>query len=119
MIHFSGAPARRHLLLVLASSAALSLALPVLAQDYPSKPVELVVSAAAGGGTDAVARTFAEAARTHFAQPIVVVNKPGAASSIGFTDVALAKKDGYKMGVISVNLAILPALNLTKVVVED
>lgn len=119
MIHFSGAPARRHLLLVLASSAALSLALPVLAQDYPSKPVELVVSAAAGGGTDAVARTFAEAARTHFAQPIVVVNKPGAADSIGFTDVALAKKDGYKMGVISVNLAILPALNLTKVVVED
>ncbi|RCW65592.1 Bug family tripartite tricarboxylate transporter substrate binding protein [Pseudorhodoferax soli] len=119
MTHFPGAPARRHLLLALACSAGLVGAIPALAQDYPTKPVELVVSAAAGGGTDAVARTFGEAARTHFAQPIVVVNKPGAASSIGFTDVALSRKDGYKMGVISVNLAILPALNLTKVVVED
>ena len=119
MTHLSGAPARRHLLLGLACSAVFCAALPVLAQDYPNKPVELVVSAAAGGGTDAVARTFSEAARTHFSQPIVVVNKPGAASSIGFTDVALSKKDGYKMGVISVNLAILPALNLTKVTVED
>lgn len=119
MIHLSGAPARRRRLLGLACGAGLLASLPALAQDYPNRPVELVVSAAAGGGTDAVARTFAEAARSHFAQPIVVVNKPGAASSIGFTDVALARKDGYKMGVISVNLAILPALNLTKVVVED
>lgn len=119
MTHTFAAPGRRHLLLGLACSAAMSLSTTVLAQDYPNKPVELVVSAAAGGGTDAVARSFTEAARNHFAQPIVVVNKPGAASSIGFTDVAQAKKDGYKMGVISVNLAILPALNLTKVVVED
>src|SRR6218665_1844506 len=110
MTHTFAAPGRRHLLLGLACSAAMSLSTTVLAQDYPNKPVELVVSAAAGGGTDAVARSFTEAARNHFAQPIVVVNKPGAASSIGFTDVAQAKKDGYKMGVISVNLAILPAL---------
>lgn len=89
------------------------------AADYPTKPVELIVSAAAGGGTDNMARAFTEAARKHFPQPIVVVNKPGAASSIGFTDVATAKPDGYKMGVITVNLAILPALNLTKVTVED
>ena len=49
----------------------------------------------------------------------MVVNKPGAASSIGFTEVATSKPDGYKLGVITVNLAILPALNLTKVTVED
>lgn len=101
--------------------AAVSLtAQPVLAQSsYPSKPVELVASAAAGGGTDVMARAFAEAARKHFPQPLIVVNKPGAASSIGFTDVANAKPDGYKLGIITVNLAILPALNLTKVTVED
>ncbi|MDR2331877.1 MAG: tripartite tricarboxylate transporter substrate binding protein [Burkholderiaceae bacterium] len=91
----------------------------VHASDYPARPVELIVSAAAGGGTDNMARAFTEAARKHFPQPIVVVNKPGAASSIGFTDVATSRPDGYKMGVITVNLAILPALNLTKVTVED
>ena len=91
----------------------------VQAADYPTKPVELIVSAAAGGGTDNMARAFSEAARKHFPQPIVVVNKPGAASSIGFTEVATSKPDGYKLGVITVNLAILPALNLTKVTVED
>ncbi len=91
----------------------------VQAADYPTKPVELIVSAAAGGGTDNMARAFGEAARKHFPQPIVVVNKPGAASSIGFTEVATSKPDGYKLGVITVNLAILPALNLTKVTVED
>lgn len=89
------------------------------ASDYPTKPVELIVSAAAGGGTDNMARAFSEAARKHFPQPIIIVNKPGAASSIGFTDVATSKPDGYKLGVITVNLAILPALNLTKVTVED
>ena len=91
----------------------------VQAADYPTKPVELIVSAAAGGGTDNMARAFGEAARKHFPQPIVVGNKPGAASSIGFTEVATSKPDGYILGVITVNLAILPALNLTKVTVED
>ena len=89
------------------------------ASDYPARPVELIVSAAAGGGTDVLARAFAESSKKHFSQPIIVVNRPGAASSIGFTEVANAKPDGYKLGVLTVNLAILPALNLTKVVVED
>ncbi len=102
----------------LAASLALA-SFAAQASDYPTKPVELIASAAAGGGTDNMARAFTEAARKHFAQPIVVVNKPGAASSIGFTEVANAKPDGYKLGIITVNLAILPALNLTKVNVED
>lgn len=104
-----------------AALSALALASHSLAHaaDYPSKPVEVVVSAAAGGGTDNMTRAFVEAARKHFPQPMVIVNKPGAASSIGFTDVAHAKPDGYKLGIITVNLAILPALNLTKVTVED
>jgi tripartite-type tricarboxylate transporter receptor subunit TctC len=105
---------------VAAFSALIGLPLvSIAATDYPVKPVELIVSAAAGGGTDVVARAFAEASKKHFSQPIIVVNRPGAASSIGFTEVANSKTDGYKMGVLTVNLAILPALNLTKVVVED
>lgn len=89
------------------------------AADYPARPVELVVAASAGGGTDVVARAFGDAARRHFPQPIIIVNKPGAASAIGFADVANAKPDGYKVGVMSVNLVILPALNLMKVTADD
>jgi len=99
-------------LLPLATSAA-------LAADYPTRPVELVVAASAGGGTDVMARAFADAARKHFPQPLVVINKPGAASAIGFGDVANAKPDGYKIAVVSVNLVILPALNLMKLTSDD
>ncbi|APW37835.1 ABC transporter substrate-binding protein [Rhodoferax koreense] len=100
--------------------AALSLAaMPSFAADYPTRPVELVVAASPGGGTDVLARAFADAARKYFPQPIIVVNRPGASSAIGFADVANAKPDGYKLGVMSVNLVILPALGLMKVNAED
>ena len=102
-----------------ASLAALSGSLPALAADYPTRPVDLVVAATAGGGTDVVARALADAARKYFPQPIIVVNKPGASSAIGFADVANAKPDGYKVGVMSVNLVILPALGLMKVTADD
>jgi len=85
------------------------------AQDYPTRPVELVVYVQPGGGTDTMARAFADAARKHFPQPLLVVNKPGAAGSIAFTEVANSKPDGYKVGVVSINLVILPALKLMKV----
>ena len=98
--------------LAMASSAA-------IAADYPARPVELVVAASAGGGTDVMARAFADAARRHFAQPFIIINKPGAASAIGFGEVANAKPDGYKVGVVSVNLVILPALNLMKLTSDD
>lgn len=89
------------------------------AADYPTRPVELVVAASAGGGTDVMTRAFADAARKHFPQPFIVVNKPGAASAIGFGDVANSKADGYKLSVITVNLVILPALNLMKWTSDD
>jgi hypothetical protein len=54
-----------------------SLAAPVQAQDYPTRPVELIVYVQPGGGTDTMARAFADAARRHFPQPFLVVNKPG------------------------------------------
>lgn len=100
--------------------AALTLsAQAVTAADYPGRPVELVVAATAGGGTDVMARAFADAARKHFAQPFIVINKPGAASAIGFAEAANAKPDGYKVGVVSVNLVILPALGLMKLTSDD
>jgi tripartite-type tricarboxylate transporter receptor subunit TctC len=109
------ASAKRALALV-ALAAATSAA---LAADYPTRPVELVVAATAGGGTDVMARAFADTARKHFSQSFITINKPGAASAIGFADAANAKPDGYKVGVVSVNLVILPALGLMKLTSDD
>ncbi len=66
-----------------------------LAQSYPNKPIEWVVPYPAGGGTDIVARSLAQAMSGPLGQPIVIQNKPGAATNIGADYVARAKPDGY------------------------
>ena len=113
---------RRSEFLELASSAAASLgvgARAARAADYPSRPVELVVPASAGGGTDAVARAFAEAAKRHSPQPFVVLNRPGASGAIGMNEVLNARPDGYKVAVVIVELAILPFLNQIRFSADD
>ncbi|GGO37387.1 exported protein [Gemmobacter aquaticus] len=71
--------------------------LPALAQDYPSKPVTLVVSYAAGGGTDAIARVFASRLEKALNGRVIVENRPGAAANIGTEVVASAEPDGYTL----------------------
>lgn len=106
--------AQRRLVLRGLGAALLPLPLAALAQDYPTKPVELVVPSSAGGGTDALARGFAELAKPHFAQPFIVNNKPGASGVIGMAEVLNGKPDGYKVSVVIAELVILPHLNLAK-----
>lgn len=86
------------------------------AQSYPTRPVELLVPWAPGGGSDVVARAFAEAAMKHYPQPLVVVNKPGAAGAIGHFEGANAKPDGYKVTVVTpeINLAYLQGIGKAK-----
>jgi len=67
------------------------------AQEYPSKPVTLVVPFAAGGPTDVAARIVAEAMSQSLGQPVVIDNRAGASSMIGATHVATAKNDGYTL----------------------
>ncbi|WP_270174854.1 Bug family tripartite tricarboxylate transporter substrate binding protein [Diaphorobacter sp. ED-3] len=62
---------------------------------YPSQPIRWVVPYPAGGGTDVLARTVAEAMRGGLGQQIVVDNRPGASTNIGSQIVATAKPDGY------------------------
>ena len=88
------------------------------AADYPTKPIELVVPASAGGGTDALARGFAEVMKKYLPQPLVVNDKPGASGVIGMTDVLNARPDGYKVGMIVAELVILPHLGLAKFTYE-
>jgi len=89
------------------------------AADYPTRTVELVVPFSAGGGTDTMARAFAEAAKKHLPQPIIVINKPGASGAIGMAEVVNAKPDGYKIALVTVELAILPLLNQAKFTADD
>ncbi|KDP83869.1 ABC transporter substrate-binding protein [Cupriavidus sp. SK-3] len=99
-----------HMATLLASLAAAGLA---QAAPYPERPIELVVPSAAGGGTDTVARAFGEAMRKYLPQPLTVVNKPGASGAIGMTEVARAKPDGYKLGIIIAEAVIVPHLGPT------
>jgi tripartite-type tricarboxylate transporter receptor subunit TctC len=95
---------------------------PVFGQDYPSKPVRMVVGFPPGGGTDVVARILAPRMSELLGQPVVIDNRPGATGTVAAGQVAKAAPDGYTimMGHVSVN-AIAPSLfsNLSYDVLKD
>jgi tripartite-type tricarboxylate transporter receptor subunit TctC len=96
--------ARCRFALVLAALAVL--ATGAWAQDYPTKPVQLMVAYPAGGSTDVAARIVAAIAEKELGQSIVVINKGGAGGQVGWTEMARQRPDGYYLGFIN-----LPALN--------
>ena len=75
-------------------------------QDYPNRPIQLMVAFPAGGSTDIAARIVASIAEKELGQPIVVVNKGGAGGQVGWTEMVRQKPDGYYIGFIN-----LPATN--------
>ncbi len=94
--------------------ALLSLATLASAQDYPTRPITMVMPYAAGGPGDAVTRIFANAMQKTLGQTIVVDNTAGASGSIGSAKVARARPDGYTLLMIHVshatNLAMFKSL---------
>ncbi len=64
-------------------------------QNYPTRPIRLIVPAAPGGGSDIVARVMAQKVAESFGVPVVVDNRPGAAGTIGTETAVRAKPDGY------------------------
>ncbi len=77
--------------------AAAFCALPLHAQDYPTKPIRMIVPYPPAGGTDIVARTLSEPLATALGQPIIVDNRGGAAGNIGTDLAAKSAPDGYTM----------------------
>jgi tripartite-type tricarboxylate transporter receptor subunit TctC len=76
---------------------ALCSAAPVLGQEFPNRPIRVVVPYAAGGGTDILARQISKVAAEKLGQQIVIDNRPGAGTTIAAGDVAKADPDGYTL----------------------
>jgi tripartite-type tricarboxylate transporter receptor subunit TctC len=95
-------------LLVLAAALGVSSA---AAQQYPTKPVKIVVAFTAGGTTDIMARMLAQKLTEKLRQPFVIENKPGAGGNLGTETVVRAPADGYTLIINSVGpMAVNPSL---------
>lgn len=91
---------RRNVLVGAAALSAGVFALPsVAAEDYPKRPIRFVVPFNAGGSTDVLARSLAEAMSKPLGQPIVVENRTGASGMLGTDHVAKSNPDGYTVAV--------------------
>jgi tripartite-type tricarboxylate transporter receptor subunit TctC len=97
--------------------AALTLmSLPAAAQQYPNKPIRLIIPYSAGGGNDVIARPVAIKLSERLGQSVVVENKPGAQALIGMEYAAKAPADGYTLlvapsGPLTINPAIYSKLS--------
>jgi tripartite-type tricarboxylate transporter receptor subunit TctC len=86
------------------------------AQNFPAKPITLIVPWPAGGSTDIVTRAMADAASKHLAQPVVVENKAGASGTLGPATVAAnAKPDGYTIVQMPITVYRFPVMKDKKV----
>ncbi len=104
-------PSRRSLF---AASGAL-LAAPALAQrGWPNRPVQLICPWGAGGGTDATARIIATLLERELGQPVNVVNRTGGSGVTGHAAIATAQPDGYTIGIITVEIAMMHWQGLTE-----
>lgn len=90
--------------------AALLFAGSAMAQDWPSRPIRVVVPYPAGGNADSASRALADVVSASLKQQLIVDNRPGASSVIGTETVARAAPDGYTIGLVSDSHAINQAL---------
>lgn len=74
---------------------------PAAAQDFPTRPLRMIVPFPPGSGPDLVARLVSEHLRENLGQPVVIENRPGALGSIGALEIARAAPDGYTLGIIT------------------
>jgi tripartite-type tricarboxylate transporter receptor subunit TctC len=83
------------------------------AGGYPSRPLTMIVPWAAGGGTDAIARVIASLMERELGKPVNVVNRTGGSGVVGHQTIAGALPDGYTVGIITVEIAMMRHQGLT------
>ena len=86
---------------------------------YPQRPIEMVVPWGAGGGTDAVGRIIGTLIEKELKQPVNVVNRVGGSGVVGHSAIATAKPDGYTIGVVTVEIAMMHWQGLTQLSYKD
>ena len=81
---------------------------PIHAAEFPTKEVQIIIPWAAGGATDLIFRALAATTGKYLGKAVVVVNRPGGGSAVGYTEGAQAKPDGYTLVSAVTPLTILP-----------
>jgi len=106
---------RRQLLAAsLGALALLGAAAPAAAQNYPARPITLIVPWGAGGGTDATARIIGSLMEKELGQPVTVVNRTGGSGVVGHAAIASAPADGYTIGLATVEIGMMHWQGLTE-----
>ena len=99
--------------------SALALSSAVSAQEFPERPIQMIVPWGAGGGTDAVARIIASVMQQELNTPVNVVNRTGGSGVVGHSAIATANPDGYTIGLATVEITMLHWQGLTDMTFED
>lgn len=107
-------PTRRLLIAGTVAALALAASLPAGAQNYPSRPITLIVPWGAGGGTDATARILGSLMEKELGQPVNVVNRTGGSGVVGHSAIASAPADGYTIGLATVEISMMHWQGLTE-----
>ncbi len=107
-------PRRRLLASAILGMLAVLSALPSVAQNYPARPITLIVPWGAGGGTDATARIIGSLLEKDLGQPVTVVNRTGGSGVVGHAAIASAQADGYTIGLATVEIGMMHWQGLTE-----
>jgi tripartite-type tricarboxylate transporter receptor subunit TctC len=104
---------------LLAAAVLAALVMGAAQAQYPQRPIQLIVPWGAGGGTDATARIIAALMEKELKQPINVVNRTGGSGVVGHDAIAKAPADGYTLGLITVEIAMMHHVGLTALSPSD
>ena len=101
------------------AAAGLSAGAAMAQEDYPSRPITMIVPWGAGGGTDAVGRIVAQLLQEELGQPVNVVNRTGGSGVVGHSAIANAEPDGYTIGIVTIEIDMMHWQGLTELTYED